>query len=189
MDEGRVSAVQPLFRLASLRGDSASAFVAVRAKEGILVMIDRRLSARAGALVLMATAAFVIEPTVASAQAAPPPPASTYAPGPVAPPVSPQAAPTPGGDYNSWAYQQDYQNYRAQYAAWAEHNCVTQRQKNIATGAVVGGAFGALLAGSIAGWAAAGAWVLFGGSVGLAGGAAIGAASSAPGCPEGYAVR
>ena len=49
--------------------------------------------------------------------------------------------------------------------------------------------FGALLAGSIAGWAARGAWVLFGGSVGLAAGATIGATSSAPGCPEGYAVR
>lgn len=149
-------------------------------------MIDRRLPARAGALALLAAAAFVIEPTAASAQAAPPPP-----PGPPAPAYAPppQAAPAPGGDYNSWAYQQDYQNYRNQYAAWAEQNCVTRHTNNIATGAIVGGVFGALLAGSIAGWAARGAWILFGGSLGLATGAAVGAATSAPGCPGGYAVR
>lgn len=152
-------------------------------------MIDRQLPARAAVLALVAATAFVIQPAVASAQAAPPPPPGPPAPAYAPAPAAPQAAPGPGGDYNSWAYQQDYQNYRNQYAAWAEQNCVTKHQNNIATGAIVGGVFGALLAGSIAGWAARGAWILFGGSLGLGVGAAVGAATSAPGCPNGYFVR
>jgi hypothetical protein len=147
-------------------------------------MTDRQLPARAGALALVAAAAFVVQPAIASAQAAPPPPPAT------APtPPSPQSAPQGGYDDNAWADQRNYQAYREQYAAWAEQNCVTQRSHNIATGALVGGVAGALLAGGIAGWAAGGAWVLFGGSLGLGAGALVGATTTAPGCPEGYAVR
>jgi hypothetical protein len=149
-------------------------------------MIDRQIPARAAVLALVAATAFVVQPAVASAQAGPPPPGGPPAPAYAPPPGAPPQA---GGDYNSWAYQQDYQNYRNQYASWAEQNCITRHTNNIATGAIVGGVFGALLAGSIAGWAARGAWILFGGSLGLATGAAVGAATSAPGCPSGWAVR
>jgi len=131
-----------------------------------------------GPVVLAALSAvtMVIEPSAASAQSAPyaygqngAPPAQ-YAP-------QPQAAPP------------DYNAYRQQYAEWEMHNCVTQHSNNIATGAIIGGVAGVLMGASIAGWAARGAWMLFGGSLGLTAGAAIGASSTAPGCPSGYAVR
>jgi len=171
-------------------------------------MIDRPNAKFAAVLALMASAALVAEPTVLAAQStyqnpppaaypAPPapqtqaPPAqyapsvpAQYAPAPYAPPAQ-AAAPDPGAQ----AYQQAYADYRAHYAQWEERNCITNHSNNIAAGAIIGGVAGALMFGSVAGWAARGAWVLFGGSVGMGLGAAAGASSNAPGCPSGYAVR
>jgi hypothetical protein len=167
-------------------------------------MIDWPTARSAALLALMASAALVAEPTALAAQSAyqsAPPPApyapaqyapaqysapaapAQYAPAQYAPPA--QAAPDPGG----MAYQQAYADYRAQYAQWADRNCVTNHANNIAAGAIIGGVAGALMFGSVAGWAARGAWVLFGGSLGLGLGAAVGASSNAPGCPTGYGVR
>jgi hypothetical protein len=117
-------------------------------------------------------------------------PQEQYAPrGQYAPQDQYAPAPPDAGYNSSPAYQQTYQDYRARYDEWAMQNCVTERNNNVAAGAIFGGVAGALMGFSLAGWAARGAWALFGGSVGMAAGAAI-AGSSQPGsCPNGYAVR
>ncbi|HEY5289205.1 MAG TPA: hypothetical protein VIJ59_04150 [Caulobacteraceae bacterium] len=163
-------------------------------------MNHRRFTTGAAVLAVLSAAGMALEPAAASAQGVPyaydqsgAPPAQ-YPPAPPAPPAqyappAPYAPQQQPPNYNAWAYQQDYQNYRAQYGQWAAQNCVTKRSNNIAAGAIIGGVAGVLLAGSIAGWAARGAWLLFGGSLGLTAGAVVGASSSAPGCPDGFAVR
>lgn len=164
-------------------------------------------------LAVLSTAAMVVEPAAASAQSAPyaydqngappanyqgPPPPQPQGPPPTPyhaspPPAQSGYAPPPAQygapGYNGGGYQQNYRDYQAQYAQWSAQNCTTQHSNNIAAGAIIGGVAGALMAASIAGWAVRGAWVLFGGSLGLTAGALIGASTSAPGCPSGYAVR
>ena len=198
----------------------------------------------AGAATLLAgvsSAAMVVIPAAASAQAEPdgyyqdgpspvayqPPPASQYQslpPPQYQSPAPPQAAPAPqyqsppppqyqsppppraqyapqtpaAGDYNNWLYQQTLRDYRAHYAQWSaqtraaqapppSESCGSQRSTNIATGAIIGGVAGALLGFSLAGWAVRGAWALFGGSVGLAAGAALGSSATNADCQGGYA--
>ena len=118
---------------------------------------------------------------------APPPPQGQYAP---------QAPAAGASDYNNWLYQQTLRDYRARYAQWSaqsreappsSESCGSQRSTNIATGAIVGGVAGALLGFSLAGWAVRGAWALFGGSVGLAAGAALGSSATNNDCQRGYA--
>jgi hypothetical protein len=89
-------------------------------------------------------------------------------------------------------------DYQARYAQWSAQtraaqapppgeSCGSQRSTNIATGAIIGGVAGALLGFSLAGWAVRGAWALFGGSVGLAAGAALGSSATNADCQRGYA--
>ncbi len=91
--------------------------------------------------------------------------------------------------YNPGYYPQYAGGYQAQYAQWAAQNCFVQHRNNTVAGAVIGGVAGVVLGASLAGWAARGAWVLLGGSLGATAGAAIGASSSTGYCPQGYAVR
>lgn len=104
----------------------------------------------------------------------PPPPPPDYQPDPV-------YAPNGAADQRYEAYAED----------WAARNCV-KSSGNTATGAVIGGLFGALLGSSIAGRDDRGAGALMGGIAGAAGGAAVGSAqdnATSPGCPPGYVVR
>lgn len=138
----------------------------------------------------------------------PPPPQAAPAPQYQSPPPQYQSPPPPraqyapqapgAGDYNNWLYQQSMRDYQARYAQWSAQtraaqapppgeSCGSQRSTNIATGAIIGGVAGALLGFSLAGWAVRGAWALFGGSVGLAAGAALGSSATNADCQRGYA--
>jgi len=120
----------------------------------------------------------------------PPPPQAQYAPA---------AAPTNEADYNNWLYRQAMRDYRARYAQWraqteasqapAGQSCESQRNTNVAAGAIFGGVAGALLGASLAGWAVRGAWALFGGSVGLTAGALLGASATPENCGRRYAAE
>lgn len=118
---------------------------------------------------------------------APPPPPPGYS-GDQPPP------PPPGyvaGDPNYAADTHADQRYEAYAEDWAQRNCV-KSSGNTASGAVIGGLFGALLGSSIAGYHNRGAGALMGGIAGAAGGAAVGSAqdnATSPGCPPGYVVR
>lgn len=126
----------------------------------------------------------------------PPPQYQYQSPPPPQAQLAPQAP--AAGDYNNWLYQQALRDYRARYAQWSaqsrvaqapppSESCGSQRSTNIATGAIIGGVAGALLGFSLAGWAVRGAWALFGGSVGLAAGAALGSSATNADCQRGYA--
>jgi hypothetical protein len=104
----------------------------------------------------------------------PPPPPPGYQP-------EPAYAPNSAADQRYEAYAED----------WAARNCI-KSSGNTATGAVIGGLFGALLGSSIAGRHDRGAGALMGGIAGAAGGAAVGSAqdnATSPGCPPGYVMR
>jgi hypothetical protein len=104
----------------------------------------------------------------------PPPPPPGYTP-------EPAYAPDTAGDQRYGAYAED----------WAARYCV-RSNGNTASGAVIGGLFGALLGSSIAGRHDRGAGALMGGIAGAAGGAAVGNAqdnATSPGCPPGYVMR
>jgi hypothetical protein len=79
--------------------------------------------------------------------------------------------------------------YSAAVQRWAADNCYNQRQGNQAAGAVIGGVLGAFLGSGIAGRGNRTAGAVFGGAAGAMAGSAIGASSTSPGCPPGYAVR
>lgn len=118
--------------------------------------------------------------------APPPPPPSDYdETRPPPPPPGYQADPT---YLPNTAADQRYEAYAED---WAARNCV-KSNGNTATGAVIGGLFGALLGSSVAGRHDRGAGALVGGIAGAAGGAAVGSAqdnATSPGCPPGYVVR
>lgn len=104
----------------------------------------------------------------------PPPPPPGYQP-------DPAYAPSTDADRRYEAYAED----------WAARNCV-KSSGNTASGAVIGGLFGALLGSSIAGYHDRGAGALMGGIAGAAGGAAVGSAqdnATSPGCPPGFVLR
>lgn len=137
-------------------------------------------------------------PQVAQAPYQSPPPPQYQSPPPPQGQYAPQAAAAGAADYNNWLYQQTLRDYRARYAQWSaqtraaqaprpSESCGSQRSTNIATGAIVGGVAGALLGLSLAGWAVRGAWALFGGSIGLAAGAALGSTATNADCQRGYA--
>jgi hypothetical protein len=147
-------------------------------------MSARRVSHAAALLAAASLVAMVAEPAVASAQGGPGyddqgPPQDQYA----------QAAPPYQGQYAPPPYSRAGDDYQAQYAAWEMQNCVIARSNNTAAGAILGGAAGALLGFSLAGWAARGAWALFGGVMGSAVGAAVGSSAGSASCPHGYALR
>ena len=121
-----------------------------------------------------------------------PPPAGQYGsppPQPYAPPPRGEYASPPqaagGQGYNGGYYQPSHGDEQARHDQWAARNCISQRNNNTAAGAIFGGAAGALLGFSFAGWAARGAWALFGGTMGATLGAALG--SSANTCSNDYA--
>jgi len=116
---------------------------------------------------------------------APPPPSDYDATRP--PPPPPGYRPDPAYAPNTVADQR----YEAYAEDWAARNCV-KSSGNTASGAVIGGLFGALLGSSIAGYHDRGAGALMGGIAGAAGGAAVGSAqdnATSPGCPPGFVVR
>lgn len=179
-----------------------------------VAMLDRCLTQAAAALATISVSAMVMVPVAASAQSEPDANAQYSAAEPASQYQSPpapqyQSPPPPQGqyappltantaEYNNWLYQQTLHDYRARYALWlAEtqapppahwaYDCESHRSGNIAAGAIFGGVAGALLGASLAGWAARGAWALFGGSVGLTAGAAIGASATPAYCQGGYA--
>ena len=100
----------------------------------------------------------------------------------------PGYAPPPNAD----AVRQADERYAADAARWARENCV-KAHGDPATGAIVGGLFGALVGGALAGRHDTGAGMFVGGALGAVGGAAIAANSdngdTSPGCPPGYVVR
>jgi len=134
------------------------------------------------------------------AQSAPPP--AQYAdprdgqygqppPGQYGSPPPPQYAPPPqspgwqGG--NAGDYQPSYGEAQARYYQSLAQNCTSQHNSNTAAGLIFGGAAGALLGFSLAGWAARGAWALFGGTMGATLGAALGSSANSGSCQNGYA--
>jgi len=107
--------------------------------------------------------------------ASPPPPPSGYDA------ADPTYTPNTDADRRYEAYAED----------WAARNCV-KSSGNTASGAVIGGLFGALLGSSVAGYHDRGAGALMGGIAGAAGGAAVGSAqdnATSPGCPPGFVLR
>lgn len=118
---------------------------------------------------------------------APPPPPSGYD-GSQPPP------PPPGYQAGPDAAQQSAQDQRyAAYAQqWAQAYCV-KAHADTGTGAVIGGAIGALLGAGVAGRHDRGAGALVGAGVGALGGAAVASGSdsnaTSPGCPPGFVVR
>jgi hypothetical protein len=139
-------------------------------------------------------------PPPQSASQYPSPPAPQYpSPPPPRAQYAPAQAPANEADYNNWLYRQAMRDYHARYAQWYAHNaasqgpaaesCNSQRNTNVAAGAIFGGVAGALLGASLAGWAARGAWALFGGSVGLTAGAMLGASATPENCEHRYAAR
>jgi hypothetical protein len=75
--------------------------------------------------------------------------------------------------------------YADQYTTWTQQNCVDERTGNIAAGAIIGGALGAIAGSALShGHTSV---TLAGGAVGAVAGAEIGATSS--NCPPGYKVR
>ena len=72
---------------------------------------------------------------------------------------------------------------------WAAANCVAERRSNTIAGAVMGGIVGAAAGSGLAGRHDRAPGAVLGGATGAVAGSAIGNASTAPGCPPGYAVR
>lgn len=176
-------------------------------------MNDWRL-AKVALLATLSTMGLVVEPVAANAQGAPdgyrydappaadqgwngPPPGDPY--GQEGPPPyrgSPppgRYAPPPRDPYRETDDHGPYPRYGwdepARYAQWAARNCIDRKRDNTVAGALIGGVTGVVLSASLAGWAARGAWVLLGGSLGATAGAAIGASSGAGDCPKGYVAR
>jgi len=121
------------------------------------------------------------------ADGAPPPPPPAGYDGNQPPPPPPGYTADPIYAPNSAADQR----YEAYAEDWAARNCV-RSSGNTATGAVIGGLFGALLGSSVAGYHNRGTGALVGGLAGAAGGAAVGSAqdnATSPGCPPGYVMR
>jgi len=104
------------------------------------------------------------------------------------------APPPPPGYQPHATYAPDTdadRRYEAYAEDWAGRNCV-KSSGNTASGAVIGGLFGALLGSSVAGYHNRGAGALMGGIAGAAGGAAVGSAqdnATSPGCPPGFVLR
>jgi hypothetical protein len=162
-------------------------------------------------LLLATVSCLVVEPIAASAQSAPdgygqggygqasgppqsdswpaaPPPGEPYAqaappsdPGPPPSRYAPPSQYTPPPQYAP-SYQGSYAQSQARYDQWAAQNCISQHNSNIAAGAIFGGAAGALMGFSLAGWAARGAWALFGGTMGATLGATVGSSANNANC-------
>jgi len=118
----------------------------------------------------------------------PPPPAPSGYDGSQPPPPPPgyQAGPDVA---QQTAQDQQYGAYAQQ---WAQAYCV-KAHADTGTGAVIGGAIGALLGAGVAGRHDRGAGALVGAGVGALGGAAVASGSNSnatsPGCPPGFVVR
>lgn len=124
-------------------------------------------------LIALSTAVLALQSTAAFAQTA----AQGQAPSTGAQASAPASPQTPASA--------NRQAYAAQYEAWAQQNCVDQRNGNLAAGAIIGGALGAIAGSALThGHTSA---TLAGGAVGAVAGAGI--AASASSCPPGYIVR
>lgn len=102
----------------------------------------------------------------------------------------PQYAPPPqaGGPGYYAPYQSPYADNQARYNDWSAHNCAKEHNSSTAAGAIFGGAAGALMGFSLAGWAARGFWTVFGGTVGASLGAVVGSSTNNGNCQNGYAA-
>jgi hypothetical protein len=122
------------------------------------------------------------------AYAPPPPPPPPGYDGTRPPPPPPGYQPGPE-DARQAAQDQQYAAYAQQ---WEQANCV-RAHANTGTGAVLGGAVGALLGSGLAGRHDRGAGALLGAGAGALGGAAIASNSTSnatsPGCPPGFVTR
>jgi len=103
--------------------------------------------------------------------------------------------PPPPGYEQSEAYaaqQQADERYAYEAGQWSRRYCV-KAHGNVGAGAVVGGIFGAIMGGGLAGRGDRGVGTFAGAAIGAAGGAAIAGSSdsnaTSPGCPPGYVVR
>jgi hypothetical protein len=73
------------------------------------------------------------------------------------------------------------EDYRRAVERWSVADCVRERNNNVASGAVIGGACSAR--------SPAGRWAVAGGALGALAGASVGASTTSPGCPPGFVVR
>ncbi len=121
------------------------------------------------------------------------PPAESWAGAPpprqYAPPPQTAGGPDFGGSgHYAPPYQPAYAEQQARYAQWAAQNCASQHNNNATAGAIFGGVAGALMGFSLAGWAARGAWTLFGGTMGAALGSVVGSSTNNDACRNGQAA-
>ena len=93
-----------------------------------------------------------------------------------------------GYDQSGAARDED-RRYAESVQRWSAENCIDRRRDNQAAGAVIGGVLGAIVGSNVAGRGNRTAGAVFGGAAGAMAGASIGASSTSPGCPPGYAVR
>jgi hypothetical protein len=140
------------------------------------------------AAALTATA-LIFNAAAASAQPypPPPPPGNGPPPGEYGPPPG-QYGPPPGPPvYDDRTAQADAA-YAARYQAWYGRYCVQREHNNVAAGAIIGGALGAILGAGISHGHAGG--TIVGGALGATTGAAIASDSNVGGgCPPGYVIR
>jgi len=150
--------------------------------------ISRKAKFAAAALT---ASALIFNAAAASAQPYPPPPPPGYGPPSGAPGYGPppgEYGPPPGAPaYDDRTAQADAA-YAQRYEAWSARYCVQRERNNVAAGAVIGGALGAILGAGLSHGHAGG--TIVGGALGATTGAAI-ASDSGPGggCPPGYVIR